>query len=286
VQTAIDLSLLLGHLHHYKDARRLLQRAAAVAGPWPELKRAAHTAEAEIAIQLGEFKIALKALADVQRLSAGDAFEQHRVLVATAQALGGAGEHERALSALDQAATLIGEEDPVLRFERTKVRALILGFRGDWQGCAEASADAAEQGQSVGLEYEVAVNLHNEGDALLRGGDLPRAYASLQASLSVAEQIGSDRLVNLDRMLLAYLDALKGSEPAARTLGEGLAHAELRKWTWDVLTGRYLLGKLLVERGDAAGAQRELELARQMALGAGNQLIAEDCRRELAQIGK
>jgi hypothetical protein len=105
----------------------------------------------------------------------------------------------------------------------------------------------------------------------------------LQASLAAAEEIGSERLVNMVRMLLAYLDALQSSESGTRALGERLAHAESRKWTSDALNGRYLLGKLLLARGDAAAGRRELELARRMAHEAGNQLVAEDCARELNQ---
>jgi hypothetical protein len=45
-------------------------------------------------------------------------------------------------------------------------------------------------------------------------------------------------------MLLAYLDALSGAEWRTGLL-ERIAQAEAQRWTWDVLTGRYLLGKLL-----------------------------------------
>jgi hypothetical protein len=132
--------------------------------------------------------------------------------------------------------------------------------------------------------YEVAVSLHNEGEALLRDGELARAYASLQSATAVAEELGSQRLTNLSRMLLAYLGAVKGSEPAARELGERLARAEAKKLTWDTLTGRYLLGRLLAERGDVTAARRELELARKLAQAAGNRLIIDDCDGELGRL--
>jgi hypothetical protein len=162
------------------------------------------------------------------------------------------------------------------------VRALSFGFRGDWQSCARASEIAAEQMRAAGLLHEVAVNLHNLGDALLRGGELPRAYAALQASLSAADEIGSDRLQNLNQMLLAYLDALSGADDAKRVLGERIAQAESQRWTWDVLTGRYLLGKLLAESGDLDAARRELDLTRRMAESMDNRLLVDDCDRALA----
>ena len=284
VKTTIDLALVLGVLHHYKDARRLLQRAAELSAPWPELKRASLTAEAELAIQLGEFTRASALLERVAAIVPGDAAEQHRVLIATAQARAGAGEHQRAIEALDAAGELGVGDDPVLVCERTKVRAIVLAFSRDFRGSALASAEAADQGRSAGLLYEVAVSLHNEGEALLRDGDLARAYASLQSAAAVAAEIGSQRLSNLSRMLLAYLGAVKGSEHAGRELGERLARAEAKKLTWDTLTGRYLLGKMLAERGDVTAARRELELARKLAQAAGNRLIIDDCDGELVKL--
>lgn len=285
VQMTIDLALIFGSLHRYKEARRLLKQAAAGAQSWPELLRSALTAEAEVALGQGEFKIAVRALDKAGKLGPGDASEQHRLLVATAQALGGAGEHERALSYLEQAAAIAPPDDMVLACQRAKVRAVVLGLSSDVRGCADACEQGAELARAAGLLNEVAVNLHNQGDALMRLGELPRAYASLGASAAVAEEIGSERMVNLNKMMLAYLDALNGSESAQRTLGERLAHAEAQRWTWDGLTGRYLLGKLLARRGDRNAARRELTLARQMARATENHLAAQDCDEELARLG-
>ncbi len=285
-QMTIDLALALAALHRYKEARRLLQRAADSASHWPELSRAALTAEAEIATRQGEFKLAVQALNRARELGPGDASDEHRILVATAQAEAGAGQFDEALRALDRAQGLAGADDPVLSGERAKVRALISGFQGDWASCARASEQAAEQMRARGLMHEVAVNLHNQGDALIHVGELPRAYAALQASLAAAEEINSERMVNLDTMMLAYLDALKGSEEARQVLGQRIARAEMQRWTWDVVTGRYLLGKLYVERGDEAAARRELGLARNMAVSTDNRPLVADCDTELGKLSK
>ena len=130
----------------------------------------------------------------------------------------------------------------------------------------------------------MAIHLHNQGDGLMRTDDLPRAYAALTRSLSVAERIGADRLVNLNQIMLAYLDALNGSDAALKLLGRKLAHAEAQKWTWDALSGRTLLGKLLARRGDAVGARRELALAKRMAQATANKLVLDDCDRALGDL--
>jgi hypothetical protein len=285
VELAIYAAQILGALHHYKEARRLLGRASQEASGTVELTLAACLAEAELALHQSEFRLALEQLDRAERVGSRDNLDRHRLLLARAQALGGLGEHERALDVLERARALSGHDDRAHQCERAKVRALILGFRGDWLGCAKASAEAAEHGNAAGLAYEVAFNRHNEAEALLRAGELPRAYAALQTSVSVAEEIGAARLANFNRLILAYLDALSGSDSALDELGERLSHAEAHNFTWDVLTGRYLLGKLRASRGDVAGARRELELALRMAKTTGSALLSADCTRELATLG-
>jgi len=282
----VDLALILGALSRYKDAHRMLASAVKEAEPWPDLLQSALMVEAELAARQGEFKTALALLERVGGLGPLSAPEQHRRLLATAQAAGAAGEHDRALEALDAAEALVPEGEPVLKLERAKVRGLIHGFRGDWARCAVECARAAEQARETGLLHEVAVHLHNQGDALMRIEELPRAYAVLSGSASVCEQIGAERLLNLNRIMLAYLDALNGSEPARRALGQGLAHAEAQKWTWDALSGRTLLGRLLAKQGDTVGARRELMLARRLAEASSNQLVIDDCDRALAGLSR
>ncbi|GMV14089.1 MAG: protein kinase [Polyangiaceae bacterium] len=287
VRISIDLALILGALSRYKDALRLLASAVTQAEKWPELSQAALMAEGELAARQGEFKVALAALERARGLALSSAQEEHRRLLSTAQAAGAAGEHDTALEALSRAQALFPDgEEPVLALERAKVRGLIHGFRGDWARCAEESAQAADQARALGLPHEVAIHLHNQGDGLMRTGDLPRAYAILTRSLSVAERIGADRLVNLDQMMLAYLDALNGSEPAQKLLGQKLAHAEAQKWTWDALSGRTLLGKLLARRGDVIGARRELSLAKRLAEATSNKLVLDDCERALGELAQ
>src|SRR5690606_14622479 len=283
---SVDLALSLGALHRYKEARQLLTRArgsaAAKQAAQPEQLRAMDAAEAEVCFHQGDFRAALMSVERAKRTSGGDAVERHRLELSAAQALAGAGELDAAQEALDAAVQLLpADDDPVLLCERAKVRALIRAFQRDWGGAALAAEQAAEMGREAGMSHEVAVNLHNQGDSLMRLGELPRAYAALQKSLEVAEVIGSDRMVNLNRIMLAYLDAANGSNVARRVLGERLAAAEAQRWTWDAITGRYLLGKLFAEQGDADGARRELTMARRLAEQSKNRLLSEDCRMAL-----
>jgi len=290
IAASVDLALSLGALHRYREARQLLVRArgsaAAKSAAHPEQLRALDAAEAEVCFHQGDFRAALASVERAKRIAGGDAVERHRLELSAAQALAGAGELDAAQAALDAAVRLLpADDDPVLLCERAKVRALIRAFQRDWAGAALAAEQAAEMGREAGLSHEVAVNLHNQGDSLMRLGELPRAYAALQKSLEVAEVIGSDRMVNLNRIMLAYLDAANGSNVARRVLGERLAAAEAQRWTWDAITGRYLLGKLFVEQGDIEGGRRELTMARRLADQSKNRLLSEDCRMALEALG-
>ncbi len=248
---------------------------------WPELCRSALTAAAEIALRAGNFAEALTLSERAAGLGPGSPRERHRLLLTRAQALASVERHDDALDALELAAALGADSEPISAGERARTRAIIHAFRGDWQASADASEEAAEHGRSAGLTREVAANLHNQGEALIRLGDLARGYAALHASLAVAEESGSDRIANFDRLFLAYLDALDGLPGADEMLARCMALAADRGWTLDHLTGRFLLGKLLASRGELEAAQKELCAVRARALELENRPLARDCSYEL-----
>ncbi len=279
----ISMALMLGSLNHYDEAHLLLAKAVETSSS-AELSLATCMAEGELALRQGDFRLAVQAFGKAE-VPADDPADQHRRLVSIAHSFAGSGDHAQALAAIQQASLVAGAEDPVLACERTKVHALILAFRRDWAGCAEAAEQAAEQGRAAGIGHELAVNLHNRGESLLRMEDHARAYVAFQESLAASTQMGSDRLVNINRMFIAYLDGLKGSPSAAEALEERITLAEQRRWTWDALSGRFWLGRLLVHQGDRAGAKRELDRASAMAEASQNGMAIEDCRSELERLG-
>ncbi len=282
--TFIDLARSFAALHRYDDARHLLARAEDLAGSSASTLQALHAAAAELALRRGELSEAVTLAEHALREGCSTPEDHHRLLIVSAQALAATGDAPAALARVDQAAAIAPSTDPVLSCERAKVRALILGFSGDWRGCAAASELAARQGQAAGLRHEVAINLHNVGDALLHLGELPRAYAALQASLDVAREIGADRMENLNRLVLAYLDAINGSEAASQELARRIARAEEERWQLDALQGRLLHAVLQQHRGDGVAASRELTLVLQEARATGNALLTRDCEAALAKL--
>jgi hypothetical protein len=143
---------------------------------------------------------------------------------------------------------------------------------------------AIDGARALGLTYEVAVNLHNLGEVLIRLADFARAYGAIQQSVALCDEAGFERLASLNRMFLAFLDALAGDAEADKTLAQGIRYAEANQFTWDVIGGLSLFAHLLRRKGDVAGAKAEYTRLEKLARDAGNSLVAEDAQSALAAI--
>ncbi len=121
---------------------------------------------------------------------------------------------------------------------------------------------AIELRRGLGYRHGEVINLHNVGDAWLRLGDLPHAYASFEQSREVAHETGWDRGVTMNDVFLHYLRGLRGEEvaldlAAASQLAARLGDLEI------ALTGRWFLARL---RGDSAAITEVQDEARSAGL--------------------
>jgi tetratricopeptide (TPR) repeat protein len=212
-----------------------------------------------------------------------DPADRHRVALHQAQAHAGLGDRKTALASLLEAEQLL-PNDRMAHLERTKVRALVDYFTRDFRSCAVHCERAIDIAREMGLAYEVMINLHNLGDALVRLDDLPRAYGAIRQSLALCEESGPDRLANYNRMFLAFLDGIQGTVDGERLLRQGIAYAESKDFTWDVIGGRALLAKLLYGAGHLDDAREEYERTRTLAAAAGHRLVADDCETMLQKL--
>jgi serine/threonine protein kinase/tetratricopeptide (TPR) repeat protein len=285
VKARVDAGCILGALHRFDLARTRFDEAETLAhGDEGQLK-AVLVSYAEQANQQGDFRRSLETLERLQRLATtgGDKSEEHKVYVGLAQGHAAMGDRRVALSYLGKAEALL-PYDPTAQCEREKLRSLIEYFARDFRASAAAAERAIDRARALGLTYEVAANLHNLGDLLIRQSDLARAYGAIQQSLALCDEAGYERLASHDRMFLAYLDALAGDGHAEKKLAQGISYAEANDYTWDEISGRSLLAQLLQRRGDLDGARAEYEKLRTTALGAGNKLAAEDAEIALRAI--
>lgn len=278
----VDLGRILGSLHCYQDAHALLRRA--IETGHADRRHGAIAARLEIALEQGDFKLALTMTEALLFAHASELGEQHRGLLHAAHALAFNGEHERASFMLERAEQLAGADEPTLECERSCMRAILFGLRREWEACRAAGSRAAEEARSAGLAQPLAVSLNVTGDACLHLSDHARAYAAFGASLAAAEQAGLERLANRNRISLSYLDARNGAAGAHEELRRTLARAADRNWTRDELLARSLIADLLERSRNVEAARRELELALALAESTANQVAVVECRERLSAL--
>jgi eukaryotic-like serine/threonine-protein kinase len=285
VRVRVAAGHILAAVEHMEESRQRLDEAKAIAGGDQELLKPALLAEVELATRKGDFKRAWERLDELHRIvkTRSNDQERHRVALNLAQARAALGDRTTALESLKEAEQLL-PDDAAAAVERTRVRALVDHFTRDFRSAALHCEKAIEMGRELGLTYEVMVNLHNLGGSLVYLDDLPRAYGAFQQSLALCEESSYERLANYNRMFLAFLDGLQGTADGAKLLGQGIAYAESKDFTWDVIGGRALLAKLLHRRGSPEAAREAYEKARALALAAGHNLVADDCDGALASL--
>ena len=284
VRARVDAGRIMGALHKFDAARARFEEAERLAEGDAALLRIVLISDAEQATRQGDFKRSLEALERLQKVAAKagqeDKADEHKLNVSLAQAHAAMGDRRAALVHLARAEALL-EGDATADCERDKLRGFMEYFARDFRAAAGAAERAIDKARALGLTYEVALNLHNMGDALVRLGDFARAYGAIQQSLALCDEASFDRLASHNRMFLAFLDALAGHAEAEKTLVQGIRYAEANDFTWDVIGGRALFAQLLQKRGDLEGAKAEYEKLRTISRDAGNAMVAEDAEAAL-----
>ena len=286
----IDAGRCFGAVSLFDRAKDAFDRAEALAKEEKALRRVL-MARVEMARRSGEFGEAAEILARLEPLVSaekGNAAELYEVLVglgsATA-AVGGHGAKEKAIAYLDRAEAITARigDDPARKVDRLKSRMLAFFFAKDFKHAAELCEKIIEIARDAGFHFELAIALHNLGDAKVRQGDHAPAYAALQQSLALAEEGAHERLSAINRAPIAYLDAIAGDGNAQLRLADIASWNRSRGYLWDELNARYWLGLLHVAKKDRLAAIEELNLARGLAQKLAMKSMATDCEEALQQ---
>lgn len=196
------------------------------------------------------------------------------------------GEEERALALLSQAeekAVLAG--DRILRGRVVNNRGLVHHGAGRTDparyGLALACFEEAQRlRRDTGYRRGEAVNLHNTGDTLVRMGQLARAWAAFERSRDLALSIGWTRGVVMNDLWMAWLEAARtGVDPDA--VAAAAAQAQALGDLETAVTGRWLLGRLLRERGQEERGRQELVGALEQARALGAAPLRQDIEEAL-----
>ncbi len=289
VRARVDAGRIMGALHRFDAAGTRFEEAERLAEGDAALLQGVLLSYAEQATRQGDFTRAVDAYERLQRVTAGggppaDKAEEHKLNVSLGQAYAAMGDRRAALVHLERAEALL-QKDATAGCERERLRGFIAYFARDFRAAAGNFERAIDAARALGLTYEVAVNLHYLGDSLVRLSDFARAYGAIQQSLALCDEASFERLASHNRMLLAFLDALAGDAEAEKTLVQGIRYAEANDFTWDLISGRELLARLLERRGDVRGAKAEYERLQTIARRSGNAMAAEDAGAALRRMG-
>jgi tetratricopeptide (TPR) repeat protein len=287
VRTRVAASRILVACHKFEAAAPHLSEAERIAGGRDELMKIVLVAWAELAGRRGDFNRSLELLVRMQKLATveGDKQEEHKILTNLSQAHAALGDRANAKQALERAEQLV-PNDTAAACERQKLRGLMHYFLRDFRLAAVEIEKAVDMARALGLTYEVAVNLHNLGDVLIRLDDYARAYGALQQSLSLCDEYAFERLSTHNRMLLAYLAGHKGDSEGDKQLDQGIAYAEANEFWWDVISGRLLRARLLQRRGKHEEAKHAFHALRALAKTNGHRMVVDDCDAALADYAK
>ncbi len=282
VRVRVAAAQILAAVQEVDGSHARLAEAETIAEGDEQLSKAVLIAEAELATRQGDFKQSWSLLEKLHRIvkAVSDDQERHRVALDLAQAAAGLGDRSTALASLREAEQLL-PDDRVAAAERMRARALVDTLAGDFRSAVLHCGRAIDMGRELGLTYEVMLNLHNLGILLVYVEDLPRAYGAIRQSLALCEERGYERLTSFNRLVLAYLDGLQGSADAEKALRQGLAYAQGKRFSWDVLVGSTLLARLLMRTGRHEASREEYEKARALAASMGHKAIGDECDRAL-----
>jgi serine/threonine protein kinase/tetratricopeptide (TPR) repeat protein len=279
LEARIEVCRALGALSRFQEAQQVLAEIAVEQLPGGLLQRL-RMARAEIHFRRGDFR---RFREEVEQLDDAlipeDAAVRSTLLRAQAHAV--AARRDDALACLTR---LPGGGGPAHEAQLEKLRGLAHFFAGDFVAAAASSTRGSELTRACGLTFETALHLHNLGDVLLHLDEHARAYAALQQSLSLCEQHHADRLAQQNRMYLGYLDARQGLPGGEALLREAIQRAEEQGYLWDLLGGRYLLGRLLEELGLPRAAAQEYERSLALSREAQNLLVEEESLQSLARL--
>ncbi len=277
VRVRIDAGRILGALDLTAAAASRFAAAESLAGDDVDLTKSVLVAAVELAGRQGDVRRAAELLARLEAMpETGDRGERHKLAMSLAQTRAAMGDPQGALAQFERAREIL-PDDPAALCERDKLRGFIAYAARDYRLAVVHFDRAVDAARELGLGGEVATNLHNVGDTFIQIGDRARAYGALKQSLALSDELGQDRLSNHNRMFLAFLDALAGDAEAEKTLVAGIQYAEAYEFTWDFLGARFLLARLLSERGAMDDARREYESVRALAERNGHVTLAEAC---------
>ncbi len=201
-------------------------------------------------------------------------------------AMAAQGKRSIALSYLKEAEALAqGPSDPFLETEMWKSRGLVHFLLREWNEALECTEKALELAKEYHFPYEISVNSHNIGDIQVRRGNFKKAFTSLHYSYEVSREHGFTKLEMFNMSLLGYIDAVRfGRTEGLEKIQQGIRFAAEKQYIWDLVQGKYFLGRAYFELERYEEARGALQEAVHLGRTSGNIMYVEDSEVLLRQI--
>jgi tetratricopeptide (TPR) repeat protein/tRNA A-37 threonylcarbamoyl transferase component Bud32 len=297
-RSLIQVLRLTAELHGRSDrfaaSQQYFQHAIQLADELgdPVLRCEVRATAGEIYILLGDMKKAAPFYREAIELCrvTGNVDLQIACLSQLGKAEANSGEVERAIATIGEAERLItGDVSPETRCTFERSRAQVYYMSRDIEKSVSYSVRALDIAREYDLKDQIAANAHNLGDDYVLLGDYRKAFSYLRMSQEVAEEIGFDLVVNLNRIFLAFVDALKfGSQDGLAQLEQALEQADERNTVWEQVQVHYFLGRIHFERRQYPKAREHLEQSLRIGRAAENRIYepqAQDLLEQLDEIG-
>jgi tetratricopeptide (TPR) repeat protein len=162
-----------------------------------------------------------------------------------------AGELAQAMQTLASAEKLIEESTDLLtRCEIEESRGRAFFMAGNTEKAISSQLKLLEIAKEYGLKEYIANTAYLTGALYLDIGDNAKAFAYLNMSKDLATSIGLKNLVNIDNLLLSYIDVIElGGGDQIEDLEKSLLDALERDAVWEQLHLLYYLSKIYMDKG-------------------------------------
>jgi predicted ATPase len=220
-------------------------------------------------------------------VSTGEAKMEADFSLALGHTLAASGEGEAARALLNRARTIIERTgEPLAMAEFHKDEGLIEFMLNDLPAAVAATERALAIATAHGLDqYISAVCIHNIGDVRLHEGKLDEAAARMTESLRIAEAHGFDKVQQLDRAFLAYIDVLRTrADSGIAQMLQSICYAEKKQWVWAQIQEKQLLALAYRKLGKPQDAAAQLEEVLALSRANGNDVYAKECQEILAEL--
>jgi tetratricopeptide (TPR) repeat protein len=199
------------------------------------------------------------------------------------------GEHEAALKTIKEAESLIKPTmSPETRCVFERAHAQVYYMLREFERAATLSLRALDIAREYDLTEQIAANAHNLGDDYVALGDYRKAFSYLKMSQELAENIGYDIVINLNKIFLSFIDALKfDSIEGLSDLEQALVKANERNTVWEQIQVHYFIGRIHFEHKHYDMAKTHMEQSVRIGRDADNKIYdaqANDVLEQIAEI--